>query len=446
MLLLGKTNRRKRSRWGSLVSRIFAGGGVAEPSSHDSDAFLKRFLGGNARVELGRQQALLLTPRQFERRLNSERLRCTRRRLPFCIVTIQLREQTSSRSTVSSGRGSVAQSRSRIARQVTRILVRHLRVTDEKGFLARGRYGVLLVDTPEMGGRAVVDRLKGLFAHAGIGVDLEMQVHDPEGFGDDQDDQQSPAIVGQTHRRRDDPIDQRWDRPNNSDVDDTAKDAIPTRSVVSTDSDAYLVTSMTSPMFMRVKRAMDLAGASLGLLAAGPFLMLAAAAIKLTDGGPVFFSQTREGKHGRPFTIYKLRTMCVDAERRQASLRSESHRDGPAFKISRDPRVTRVGHFLRATCLDELPQLINVLKGDMAIVGPRPLPWHESRACCRWHRRRLDVRPGLTCSWQANKARAETFDDWMRMDLRYIDRLGLVEDIRLIARTVLVPITGRGGE
>jgi lipopolysaccharide/colanic/teichoic acid biosynthesis glycosyltransferase len=181
------------------------------------------------------------------------------------------------------------------------------------------------------------------------------------------------------------------------------------------------------------------------LIMTGPVILAAIAAIRWTDGQSAIFKQTREGYRGRPFTIYKLRTMIVDAEAQQDALRDQSHRDGPAFKITNDPRVTRVGNFLRKTCLDELPQLWNVLKGDMSLVGPRPLPWHESRACQHWHRRRLDVRPGMTCYWQVQKDSIESFDDWMRLDLRYVEQLGLVEDIRLIVKTIAVPVLGRGG-
>jgi lipopolysaccharide/colanic/teichoic acid biosynthesis glycosyltransferase len=197
---------------------------------------------------------------------------------------------------------------------------------------------------------------------------------------------------------------------------------------------------------MSFKRGLDIVGAAVGLLFTGPIILAAMAAIKRGDGGPPLYRQTREGRCGRPFTIYKLRTMVIDAERGQDALRDQNHRDGPAFKIAHDPRVTPVGRFLRKSCIDELPQLWNVLKGDMSLVGPRPLPWHESRACDHWHRRRLDIRPGMTCDWQVNKAHIETFDEWMRLDLRYIDEMGLVRDFWLILKTFTVPVTGRGSE
>lgn len=395
-------------------------------------------------ASLGRRRVLLLSSRQFDRELNRERLRATRRSIPFCLLTVELLTKA----------GSTRRSTNKQNRQLVDLLLRNLRVTDEKGILATFRYGVLLVDTPEMGGRAVLDRLARLTSAAGLEVRLNLQVHDPNGFGEDQENNQDASGDRRADdRRRDDPADseEAWVRLASTAAESPASTEPSTLShnrVQSSIDDITLAGSQqqSSQAGLWLKRGIDVVGAGIGLVLAGPAILGAMAAIKLTDGGPVFFRQTREGQNGRPFTILKLRTMIVDAEKFQAELRAESHRDGPAFKISRDPRVTKVGHFLRATCLDELPQLINVLTGDMSLVGPRPLPWHESRACERWHRRRLDVRPGLTCTWQVNKAKAVTFDDWMRMDLRYIDQLGLFQDLRLIAQTVVVPVTGRGGE
>lgn len=395
-------------------------------------------------ASLGRRRVLLLSSRQFDRELNRERLRATRRSIPFCLLTVELLTKA----------GATRRSTNKQNRQLVDLLLRNLRVTDEKGILATFRYGVLLVDTPEMGGRAVLDRLARLTSVAGLEVRLNLQVHDPNGFGEDQENNQDASGDRRADdRRKDDPADseEAWVRLASTTAESpapTEPSALSHNRVQSSIDDITLAGAQqqSSQAGLWLKRGIDIVGAGIGLVLTGPAILGAMAAIKLTDGGPVFFRQTREGQNGRPFTILKLRTMIVDAEKFQAELRAESHRDGPAFKISRDPRVTKVGHFLRATCLDELPQLINVLTGDMSLVGPRPLPWHESRACERWHRRRLDVRPGLTCTWQVNKAKAVTFDDWMRMDLRYIDQLGLLQDLRLIAQTVVVPVTGRGGE
>jgi lipopolysaccharide/colanic/teichoic acid biosynthesis glycosyltransferase len=192
------------------------------------------------------------------------------------------------------------------------------------------------------------------------------------------------------------------------------------------------------------KRAIDVIGSATALVVFSPVLLLAAIAIKLSSPGPVFFAQRRHGLGGRPFTIYKLRTMCVDAESQKAALRKFSEQDGPAFKLKNDPRVTRVGAFLRKTSIDELPQLFNVLRGDMSLVGPRPLPCGESEGCVPWQQRRLDVTPGLTCIWQIRGRSKVTFDEWVRMDVQYIRSRSLVTDVALIAQTLPAVVLRKG--
>jgi lipopolysaccharide/colanic/teichoic acid biosynthesis glycosyltransferase len=184
------------------------------------------------------------------------------------------------------------------------------------------------------------------------------------------------------------------------------------------------------------KRAVDVLGAVVGLVFVAPLLLVLAAFIKLESTGPVLFRQRRAGQGGRPFTIYKLRTMTADAEEQKGSLLALNEQDGPAFKIKADPRVTRFGRWLRTTSLDELPQLWNVLKGEMSLVGPRPLPCNESAACLSWQRRRLDVTPGLTCIWQVRGRSRVSFDEWMRMDLQYVDSLSPARDLHLLLATV----------
>jgi lipopolysaccharide/colanic/teichoic acid biosynthesis glycosyltransferase len=192
------------------------------------------------------------------------------------------------------------------------------------------------------------------------------------------------------------------------------------------------------------KRGLDVLGAIAALVAFAPMMALIAVAIKITSPGPVLFRQRRSGRGGRPFTILKFRTMAVDAEERKAQLLSLNEQDGPAFKIKKDPRVTRLGRILRTTSLDELPQLWNVLIGDMSLVGPRPLPCDESQACSRWHRQRLDVTPGLTCIWQVRGRGRVTFAEWVRMDLRYIRAHSLMLDLLLLVLTVPAVLLRRG--
>ena len=192
------------------------------------------------------------------------------------------------------------------------------------------------------------------------------------------------------------------------------------------------------------KRAMDVVGAAAGLVCFAPVLAAAAVAIKVTDPGPVFFCQRRAGLGGRPFKIVKFRTMCVDAEARKSALRARSEQDGPAFKLKHDPRVTRVGALLRKTSLDELPQLWNVLRGDMSLVGPRPLPIDEQDGAERWQQTRLDVTPGLTCVWQVQGRSTVTFAEWVRMDVGYIRRRTIWHDVKILAQTVPAVLLRRG--
>ncbi len=192
------------------------------------------------------------------------------------------------------------------------------------------------------------------------------------------------------------------------------------------------------------KRAIDVIGSATALILAAPVMAVVAVAIKLTSTGPVLFTQPRDSIGGRRFTMYKFRTMSVDAEQQKAALRALSEQDGPAFKMTNDPRVTQLGKFLRKTSLDELPQLFNVLVGDMSLVGPRPLPCDESGRCEPWQRRRLDVTPGLTCIWQVRGRSAVTFCEWARMDIEYIRSRSLVNDVKLIAETVPAVALRRG--
>jgi exopolysaccharide biosynthesis polyprenyl glycosylphosphotransferase len=176
-----------------------------------------------------------------------------------------------------------------------------------------------------------------------------------------------------------------------------------------------------------------------------PIFVLIGVVIKLTSKGPVIFKQKRVGLHGREFYIYKFRTMMVDAEKMQSSLMDQNEVSGPVFKIKNDPRITRVGKFLRKTSMDELPQFFNVLKGDMSLVGPRPPIMNEVNQYKPWQLRRLSMRPGITCTWQIMPRRNSiSFEDWMRLDLQYIDNWSLQQDFLLTFKTVWAVIMGSG--
>jgi exopolysaccharide biosynthesis polyprenyl glycosylphosphotransferase len=193
-----------------------------------------------------------------------------------------------------------------------------------------------------------------------------------------------------------------------------------------------------------LKRGVDIIGASIGLVGSAPILAIAAAAIKLTSPGPILFFQVRCGINGRRFMMPKLRTMCADAEAIQAQLAHLNEMDGPVFKIRDDPRVTRVGQFLRKWSIDELPQFWSVLKGDMSLVGPRPPIPSEVVQYQGSERRRLSMRPGLTCLWQVSGRNDIHFDEWMRLDLEYIDTWSMSQDLRILARTVPQVLFARG--
>ena len=193
------------------------------------------------------------------------------------------------------------------------------------------------------------------------------------------------------------------------------------------------------------KRTMDILGSLLGIVAFSPVFVLAALLIRLTSDGPVFFKQLRTGQGGKPFLIYKFRTMVTNAEEMQTELRNDSDQDGPAFKIRNDPRITRIGWLLRKTSLDELPQLWNVLKGEMSLVGPRPLPWYEAQECEPWQQHRLQVKPGLTCIWQVEGRSTVSFVEWMRMDRDYLENRSFWLDVKLILKTFTAVIFKRNG-
>lgn len=193
-----------------------------------------------------------------------------------------------------------------------------------------------------------------------------------------------------------------------------------------------------------IKRTMDVVVSGAALLVLAPVLLLAALAVKLTSAGPALYAAERIGRHGRPFTMYKFRSMYVGAAAQRARLLHENEATGPVFKMRRDPRVTPVGRVLRKMSIDELPQLINVLLGDMSLVGPRPPLRAEYDTYTERQRQRLAVNPGITCTWQVSGRSNIPFEQWIEMDLDYIRRWSVVLDIVLLLRTIPAVITGRG--
>ena len=291
---------------------------------------------------------------------------------------------------------------------VARILGQRLRLTDDAGLLDHRRIGVVLPATPPSGAWTVVD---------------DVCVCIPAGLS-------LPECKVYCY-----PTD--WPILESNDEDGDYERA-----------DGEQPVRAMEPLFIRRlplwKRLIDVAGASLGLLLLTPLFALVAIAIKATSPGPVLFRQKRSGLGGREFVMLKFRSMVADAEARKSQLMALNEQDGPAFKIKDDPRTTRLGRFLRRSSIDELPQLWNVLRGEMSLVGPRPLPCDESQACNGWLRQRLDVTPGLTCIWQVQGRSTVSFADWARMDVQYIRSRSLGGDVKLLLQTVPAVVSRRG--
>jgi lipopolysaccharide/colanic/teichoic acid biosynthesis glycosyltransferase len=193
-----------------------------------------------------------------------------------------------------------------------------------------------------------------------------------------------------------------------------------------------------------LKRCLDVTVASIALVLLAPLFVAVAVAIKLDSPGPVIFKQKRAGRSGRPFVFYKFRSMFIDAEKRRAELAGLNEQSGPIFKIKNDPRMTRVGRVLRRWSVDELPQLWNVIKGDLSLVGPRSPTFDEYSSYSRWERQRLCVTGGITCIWQVSGRSQISFREWMRMDMRYLSSRGLWFDLCLLAKTIPAVVSGRG--
>jgi exopolysaccharide biosynthesis polyprenyl glycosylphosphotransferase len=194
----------------------------------------------------------------------------------------------------------------------------------------------------------------------------------------------------------------------------------------------------------RAKRVFDVGLAGVGLLLTAPLLAVVTVAVKLDSPGPVFFGQSRVGRHGHHFRVWKFRTMVVDAEARLGELREQNEADGPLFKMREDPRITRVGRFLRTTSIDEIPQLWNVLRNEMSMVGPRPALPAEVDAWDHDLHERLRVKPGITGMWQVHGRSSADFGEYARLDLYYVHNWSLTVDLAIVARTIPTVLRSRG--
>lgn len=342
---------------------------------------------------------LLLNQRQFQRVLSKERVRADRTDEAFGFIILRLTEFKRIRGDTI---------------KLAKLLHRRLRETDEKGHLGKGRLGVVLPATDSRGTELVLESILDLALQADLKLEGESFVYP-------------------------NPTDSEPPRRFHEEVREALQESRQPQ------SNRPVPVAMMVGAYPTWKRALDIAGASFGLVLASPIMVIAAAMIRLTSPGPILFHQQRMGYLGQQFTILKLRTMVSNAEELKDGLLEMNERDGPAFKMKRDPRITTVGRLLRSTGLDELPQFLNVLRGDMSLVGPRPLPVSEDQQCLPWQRRRLDTKPGLTCFWQLSKSRNIPFVEWMRLDMTYEKKCSLWLDLKLIAKTFSAVLMGRVG-
>lgn len=205
-----------------------------------------------------------------------------------------------------------------------------------------------------------------------------------------------------------------------------------------------LLWSVRLQILRKVKRVLDIAIATVALILAFPLMLVTAIAIKLESPGPIIFHQTRVGKMGKPFTFYKFRSMCIDAEQRKKDLMAQNEASGPVFKMQYDPRMTRVGRIIRKLSIDELPQFINVLRGDMSIVGPRPPVLSEVAEYELEYLRRLDTLPGITGLQQISGRSNLEFDRWIELDLDYVSHHSIGRDLMIVLKTIPAVLLGKG--
>lgn len=387
--------------------------------------------------------------------LQRERARCDRNDTTFTLVRLELQD---------------SRLRPRALWRLARLALSAARHTDEIGILGRHSLGWLMPDTDGPGARVAAQRLTELATAKGLSVcgqffsypcELELKAVEDENPGQDrrrgENGNGQAAINGNGYSNGNGHGNANGNGHRNGD----SRRIVPgldRRVLMPFVAAGFMDGSSKEPIGLeglpvawaqrlpRWKRAIDLIGASLGLIIHLPLMIVVAIVIKLTSPGPILFCQKRAGLGGRPFTMYKFRSMVVGADQQKQALRRLSEQDGPAFKLTRDPRVTRIGRFLRSTSLDELPQLWNVLKGDMSLVGPRPLPLDEAAACARWHRRRLDTTPGITCLWQIRGRSAVPFNDWMRMDLSYLRRRTPLNDLGILLKTIPAVLLRKGAK
>lgn len=385
----------------------------------DWGKLIKRERKGDARSDTETR----MRAEQLNRILERERTRADRTGRPLCMVLL--------------GQDGKA-NRRKDTDIIIQVMEKRGRITDVIGRFDRTTGFAVLPDTPVQGGRRYAEIVRKRLLERGIFTSFAIYQYSPPR------DKDQDSSYGGGHRlpRTPETSDtaQAGDRRRPEPVHAVAMNA----DTQHADRDVHDLQPLLAQRLPWWKRGMDIAVAGTALACCWPLLVGIGVAIKFDTPGPAIFKQQRSGLGGRPFDIWKFRTMVPDAEARRAELLAVNEQDGPAFKIKSDPRVTRVGALLRKTSLDELPQLVNILLGDMTLVGPRPLPIQESDACEPWQKYRLDITPGLTCIWQVWGRSAVNFNDWIRMDLRYKRKRTPQHDLKIMLCTVPAVLKQRG--
>ncbi len=353
---------------------------------------------------------------EFRQRVNRERARSDRSQRPFSVVVLKLLETNPC-----------------TLRRLPSLLRGCIRETDDLGWFGDDDLGVLLPDTDDAGTRPFAQKLKAQLDEVPLATAIRFYTYRPICAHPDECGRVACGGDCARHAERNQPL---LTGLPDAEPPPYVHASTPVRGI------SRMFIARVPPW----KRAMDILGATVLIALVSPVLLGIAITVKATSPGPVIFRQRRAGIGGRPFWFYKFRSMYVGAEQRKKDLLHLNESQGPVFKIEKDPRITPLGRLLRKSSLDELPQLWNVLKGDMSLVGPRPPTLDEVPKYQPWQRRRLEILGGLTCIWQVSGRCLVPFDEWMRMDLRYSHRVSPWTDLKLLLKTVGAVVTGRGAK
>jgi lipopolysaccharide/colanic/teichoic acid biosynthesis glycosyltransferase len=320
-------------------------------------------------------------------------------------------------------------------------ITKRVRSVDEVGWIDNQRIGLILPYTSSDGAKKVASLISDAIVDSAHPLEYFIYNHPSRAYFNS--DEQHQMDLEDLFSKELQDVSTNIDRTRDNKDNINTRKAITINKTPLISNDFHILSGTTMPIW---KRSMDVAGASICLILLSPILLFTAVAVKSSSRGPALFKQDRIGLGMRPFKMYKFRSMIVNHPSQSSIILSQSDNAGPFVlnKIESDPRITMVGRYIRKWSLDELPQLFNVLKGDMSLVGPRPLVREEAEACTSWHESRFAVKPGLTCIWQVNGRSGVKADERSRMDLRYILNFSLTQDLKLLLLTPLAVVRARG--